>query len=198
MFTRRQSDQLSPQTLLAAYAQGIFPMADPDDDWEISWYSPAHRGIIPLDQFHVPHDLERLLRQQHFDVTVDRDFEAVMRGCADRDSTWISEDIIAAYLKLYHLGHAHSIECRENDKLVGGLYGVRLGGAFFGESMFHRARDASKIALVHLVERLNRGGFALLDTQFITPHLQRFGAIEINRKDYLRRLSEALKVDATW
>jgi leucyl/phenylalanyl-tRNA--protein transferase len=191
-------DQLTPELLLAAYGNGIFPMADPDCDWEISWYSPAQRGILPLESFHVPHDLSRLIRRQQFEVTFDRDFEAVMRGCADRESTWISEQLVAAYVELYRTGHAHSVECRQEGRLVGGLYGVSLAGVFFGESMFHRVRDASKVALVHLVERLKQGGFVLLDTQFVSPHLQRFGATEIEREDYLRQLADALQIDATW
>jgi leucyl/phenylalanyl-tRNA---protein transferase len=191
-------EQLTPELLLAAYGNGIFPMADEDSDWEISWYSPAERGVLPLESFHIPHDLSRLLRQRQFEVTFDRDFEAVMRGCADRDSTWISEKLVAAYVALHEAGHAHSVECRQEGRLVGGLYGVRLGGAFFGESMFHRVRDASKVALVHLVERLKQGGFTLLDTQFVTPHLEQFDATEIGREEYLRQLANALHIDATW
>jgi leucyl/phenylalanyl-tRNA--protein transferase len=198
MFRRQQMEQLTPELLLAAYSNGIFPMADEDSDCEISWYSPAERGVLPLESFHVPHDLSRLIRKRQFEVTIDRDFEAVMRGCADRDSTWISEKLVAAYVELHEAGHAHSVECRQEGRLVGGLYGVRLGGAFFGESMFHRVRDASKVALVHLVERLKLGGFVLLDTQFVTPHLERFGATEIGRDEYLRRLANALHIDATW
>ena len=191
-------ERLTPELLLAAYGNGIFPMADEDSDGEISWYSPAERGVLPLESFHVPHDLSRLIRQQQFEVTFDDDFEAVMRGCADRDSTWISEKLVAAYVDLHEAGHAHSVECRQEGRLVGGLYGVRLGGAFFGESMFHRVRDASKVALVHLVERLKQGGFILLDTQFVTPHLERFGATEIDREEYLRQLANALHINATW
>ncbi len=191
-------EQLTPELLLAAYGNGIFPMADEDSDWEISWYSPAERGVLPLESFHIPHDLSRLLRQRQFEVTFDRDFEAVMRGCADRDSTWISEKLVAAYVALHEAGHAHSVECRQEGRLGGGLYGVRLGGAFFGESMFHRVRDASKVALVHLVERLKQGGFTLLDTQFVTPHLEQFDATEIGREEYLRQLANALHIDATW
>jgi leucyl/phenylalanyl-tRNA--protein transferase len=198
MLRRQPIEQLTPELLLAAYGSGIFPMADPDRDWEISWYSPAQRGILPLESFHVPHDLSRLIRQRQFEVTFDCDFEAVMRGCADRESTWISEQLVAAYVELYRTGHAHSVECRQEGRLVGGLYGVSLAGVFFGESMFHRVRDASKVALVHLVERLKQGGFVLLDTQFVSPHLERFGATEIEREDYLRQLADALHIDATW
>ncbi|MCH7989446.1 MAG: leucyl/phenylalanyl-tRNA--protein transferase [Planctomycetes bacterium] len=191
-------EELTPELLLAAYGNGIFPMADPDSDGEISWYSPAQRGVLPLESFHVPHDLSRLIRQRQFEVTFDRDFEAVMRGCADRESTWISEQLVAAYVELHGTGHAHSVECRQEGRLVGGLYGVSLGGVFFGESMFHRVRDASKVALVHLAERLKRGGYVLLDTQFVSPHLEQFGATEIDREEYLRRLADALDMDATW
>jgi len=196
--SRYPIDELAPETLLHAYRNGIFPMADPDDDWQISWYSPAKRGIFPLEDFHVPHDLARLVRQQRFDVTVDQDFETVVRCCADRDSTWISKEIVVAYTNLHRLGYAHSVECRQAGRLVGGLYGVAIGGVFFGESMFHHVRDASKVALVHLVERLRSGGFVLLDTQFVTPHLQRFGAIEVERNEYLCLLAEATATDGKW
>jgi len=198
MSRREPIEQLTPELLLAAYGSGIFPMADPDHDWEISWYSPAQRGVLPLESFHIPHDLLRLIRQRQFEVTFDGDFEAVMRGCADRESTWISEQLVAAYVELHRTGHAHSVECRQEGRLVGGLYGVSLAGVFFGESMFHRVRDASKVALVHLVERLKQGGFVLLDTQFVSPHLERFGATEIDREEYLRQLADALHIDAVW
>jgi leucyl/phenylalanyl-tRNA--protein transferase len=198
MSRREPIEQLTPELLLAAYGSGIFPMADPDRDWEISWYSPAQRGVLPLESFHIPHDLLRLIRQRQFEVTFDGDFEAVMRGCADRESTWISEQLVAAYVELHRTGHAHSVECRQEGRLVGGLYGVSLAGVFFGESMFHRVRDASKVALVHLVERLKQGGFVLLDTQFVSPHLERFGATEIDREEYLRQLADALHIDAVW
>ena len=191
-------DELTPETLLHAYRNCIFPMADPDDGGQISWYLPAKRGIVPLEDFHIPHDLARLVRQRRFEVAVDQDFEAVVRCCADRDSSWISEEIVVAFTNLFRLGHAHSVECRQQGRLVGGLYGATIGGVFCGESMFHRVRDASKVALVHLVERLCAGGFVLLDTQFLTPHLERFGAIEIDRDEYLRRLAEATKVDGKW
>ena len=198
MSRREPIEQLTPELLLAAYGSGIFPMADPDRDWEISWYSPAQRGVLPLESFHIPHDLLRLIRQRQFEVTFDGDFEAVMRGCADRESTWISEQLVAAYVELHRTGHAHSVECRQEGRLVGGLYGVSLAGVFFGESMFHRVRAASKVALVHLVERLKQGGFVLLDTQFVSPHLERFGATEIDREEYLRQLADALHIDAVW
>jgi leucyl/phenylalanyl-tRNA--protein transferase len=184
--------------LIAAYSSGWFPMAD--DEGEISWYSPDPRGIIPLDTFHVPARLRRVVRGGSFQVAIDSAFEAVIRACADAErgpdenGTWISEEIVASYCALHELGHAHSVEAWAGDTLVGGLYGVALGGAFFGESMFHRRTDASKVALVALVERLRARGFALLDTQWVTAHLQQFGAIEIPRPEYLRRLDAALRL----
>jgi leucyl/phenylalanyl-tRNA--protein transferase len=193
-----QTPSLTPELLLYAYQQGIFPMADPDRGGAIDWYAPDPRAILPLDAFHVPKTLERLVRQERFQVARDRAFEEVMRACADRSSTWITDEIIQAYVALYHLGFAHSVECWKDGSLVGGLYGVALGGAFFGESMFHKERDASKVALVHLVRRLRAQGFVLLDTQFVTPHLARFGAVEIPRSDYERRLRRALQVQAAW
>ncbi|QXD16688.1 leucyl/phenylalanyl-tRNA--protein transferase [Rhodocaloribacter litoris] len=190
--------RLTPELLLYGYRHGIFPMADPRDGDAVYWFDPDPRAVIPLDAFHVPKSLARLVRKGTFEVVTDRDFEGVMRACADRAETWISEEIIQAYVALHRLGHAHSVECRRHGRLAGGLYGVALGGAFFGESMFHRERDASKVALVHLVERLRRGGFVLLDTQYLTPHLARFGAIEIPRAEYRRRLAAALRIDARW
>lgn len=178
--------------LLAAYASGWFPMAG--DGGVISWYSPDPRGIIPLDTFHVPARLRRTLRSSRLRVEVDRAFEAVMRACAEAErsgeetGTWISDELVESYCALHELGHAHSVEVRDGTRLVGGLYGVALGGAFFGESMFHHVTDASKLALVALVERLRTRGFTLLDTQWITPHLEQFGAMEIPRGEYLRRL----------
>jgi leucyl/phenylalanyl-tRNA---protein transferase len=188
--------------LLAAYASGWFPMGD--DEARIAWYSPDPRGILPLDDFHVPSRLRRVARQGVLRIQVNTAFEAVIRACAvaERDpvdrGTWITEEIVASYLALHELGYAHSVETWEEDRLVGGLYGVALGGAFFGESMFHHATNASKVALVALVARLNGRGFTLLDTQWITEHLQQFGAIEIPRIDYLRRLEAALEVDTTF
>jgi len=182
--------------LLAAYASGWFPMAD--DEGTISWYSPDPRGILPLDTFHVPARLARTLRRSPFQVAINRAFAEVMRACAEADrdeddgGTWISGEIIDSYSELHALGYAHSVEVRDGDRLVGGLYGVALGGAFFGESMFHTATDASKIALVALVERLRARGFTLLDTQWVTPHLQQFGAVEIPRPQYLKRLEACL------
>ncbi len=181
---------LSPDILLAAYTRGIFPMGGPYG--EVSWYSPDPRTVLPLEAFHVPRTLRQRCRQGRFDLRIDADFSAVIHACADRkEGTWITGDIIEAYTRLHRLGHAHSVESWQADRLVGGLYGVALGGAFFGESMFHRVTDASKVALVHLVERLRERGYVLLDVQFTTPHLRRFGAIEIPRDEYLRRLDHA-------
>jgi leucyl/phenylalanyl-tRNA--protein transferase len=184
---------IDPALLVRAYRKGVFPMAL--EDGEIGWFSPDPRGILPIETFHVPARLARLVRQAPYEIVIDRAFEAVMRACAERprEGTWISEEIIESYTALHRLGLAHSVEAWRGDALVGGLYGVHLGGAFFGESMFHRATDASKLALVALVDRLARRGFTLLDTQWITPHLAQFGAIEIPRTDYLRRLDDALK-----
>ena len=190
--------ELTPQLLLYAYQQGVFPMADSHESPIVYWYSPDPRAILPLDAFHVPKTLAKLVRQQRFEIASDRAFEEVMRRCSKRADTWISEEIIQAYVALHRLGYAHSVECWQEGELVGGLYGVALGGAFFGESMFHRVRDASKVALVHLVERLRRGGYVLLDTQYTTPHLARFGVVEISREEYHRRLQVALTVPAVW
>ena len=184
-------------TLVRAYRVGIFPMAL--DDGRIGWFSPDPRGILPLEAFTVPARLARLVRQGRFDVTVDRDFAGVMRACADRpDGTWISGEILESYHALHDRGIAHSIETWRDERLVGGLYGVHLGGAFFGESMFHRVTDASKVALVALVDRLRDRGFALLDIQWVTPHLEQFGAIEIPRAAYLRRLRQALALQCAF
>ncbi len=192
---------LKPDLLLAAYRQGIFPMAV-DHGGRIGWFSPDPRAIIPLDErFHVPHGLKRTLKKARFAVTVNRAFGRVIRECSvRREGTWISPGIIKAYTQLHRLGHAHSVEvwrsgAGEQDEVVGGLYGVAIGGAFFGESMFHRTTDASKVALVFLVERLRERGYTLLDTQWVTPHLQRFGAEEISRAEYLGRLAAALLRD---
>jgi leucyl/phenylalanyl-tRNA--protein transferase len=184
---------LDPKLLLAAYAAGIFPMAD-EKSGEIHWYSPDPRGILPLDTFKVSRSLRLTIKKQMFDIRVDTAFEEVMRCCAKRRETWISEDIIRAYTKLFRMGYAHSVETWHNDKLVGGLYGVALGGAFFGESMFSKMRDASKVALVFLVEYLKKKKFKLLDTQFVTPHLSRFGAVNIPRDEYLHRLENAISL----
>src|SRR5437868_12415648 len=187
------------ELLVSAYAKGWFPMAVGDGD--IRWYSPDPRGIIPLDQFHVSRRLARVVRSGAFQIEIDRDFDAVIRACAeaDRDSedpgTWIDAEIRDSYGALHRAGLAHSIEAWQDGRLVGGLYGVALGGAFFGESMFHHVTDASKVALVGLVDRLRTRGHRLLDIQWVTPHLQRFGAIEIPRRRYLKMLEEALAVD---
>jgi leucyl/phenylalanyl-tRNA--protein transferase len=192
--------EITPDVLLKAYACGIFPMAESADDPALYWIEPEMRGIIPLDTFHVPGRLARTLRATPFTVRVNRNFEAVIEGCAepkrDRARTWINGRIRRIYRALHAHGHCHSVEVYDGDELVGGLYGVSLGRAFFGESMFHRARDASKIALVHLVARLKAGGYSLLDTQFVTDHLKTFGAIEVPKRQYHRLLEEALMGEA--
>jgi leucyl/phenylalanyl-tRNA--protein transferase len=189
---------ITPALLVQAYQQGVFPMGM--DDGHIGWFSPDPRGIMPLDTFHVPQRLQRVMRSSGFTTTINRDFVGVMRACAsDReDGTWMTEELLAAYVGLHTRGLAHSVEVWRNGALVGGLYGVHLGGAFFGESMFHTETDASKVALVTLVERLRTRGFVLLDIQWVTPHLARFGAVEIPRDQYLIRLAEALGVRATF
>ena len=196
------TNRLTPEILLRAYAEGLFPMAERRDDPLLYWISPEKRGIIPLDAFHVPRRLARTVRTSPFTVTSDHAFADVMAACAapapGRPESWINDEILRLYTALHAGGHAHSIECWHDGALAGGLYGVRLGAAFFGESMFSRRRDASKVALVHLVEGLKRGGFTLLDTQFITTHLARFGAIEIPRERYLLKLQDALNREALW
>jgi leucyl/phenylalanyl-tRNA--protein transferase len=192
---------LTPDLLITAYSQGLFPMAD--EDGTIGWYEPRIRAIIPLEGFTAPRRLARTVRSERFEVRYDTAFEDVMRACAEpapgRESTWISEEMVAAYTTLHRLGLAHSVECWRESQLVGGLYGVAVGGLFAGESMFHRERDASKVALVHLVERLRAGGFVLLDSQYIVgEHMLQFGTIEIPRAEYLRRLRAALRVEATF
>jgi leucyl/phenylalanyl-tRNA---protein transferase len=190
----RRSVPLDPETLLSAYAQGAFPMADRDG--VIRWYTADPRGIFPLEQFHVPQTLRQTVRQGKFELRINHDFEATMRGCMqerDADGTWINGELIAAYVRLHQLGFAHSVECWRGGELAGGLYGVSLGGAFFGESMFHRERDASKVALVHLVARLRERGYELLDTQASTPHLRQFGCIDLPSGEYLRLLRRALR-----
>jgi leucyl/phenylalanyl-tRNA--protein transferase len=193
---------LTPEILLRAYAGGLFPMAERRDDPALYWVSPERRGIIPLDHFHVPRRLARTIRQGRFTVTADRAFAQVMRACAapaeGRSESWINDEILRLYTALHADGHAHSIECWQEGELAGGLYGVRLGGAFFGESMFSRVRDASKVALAALVDGLKRGGFTLLDTQFLTAHLARFGALEVPRARYLALLQEAIRREAIW
>jgi len=189
--------RLTPDILLQSYAAGIFPMAESADDPELFWVDPTRRGVIPLDGLHVPRRLRRVLRRGGFEVRCDTAFAEVMRGCAEasetRPSTWINDEIVRLYTGLFERGAAHSVECWLDGELAGGLYGVSLGAAFFGESMFSRASEASKVALVHLVARLRLGGYRLLDTQFLTPHLAQFGAIEIPRARYHRLLAEALR-----
>jgi leucyl/phenylalanyl-tRNA--protein transferase len=189
---------IPPNVLLGAYREGIFPMAL--EDGSIGWFSPDPRGILPLEAFHVPARLVRSIRRGGWTTRLDTRFEDVMRACARRgaEGTWISDDILASYVALHRLGHAHSVEVWRDGELAGGLYGVHLGGAFFGESMFHRVRDASKVALVALVDRLRARGFTLLDTQWTTPHLEQFGAVEISRREYLRRLRTALRIQASF
>src|SRR5688572_8961177 len=183
---------LDPRLLLRGYAAGIFPMADSRDAQDIFWVEPRNRAIIPLDRFHVSRSLARTLRQDRFRVTRDQAFAEVIRACAEREETWINADIERATLGLHAAGHAHSIECWQGRRLVGGVYGVRLGRAFFGESMFSRVTDASKVALAWLVARLRAGHFTLLDCQFMTPHLATLGAITVDRDDYVGLLGSAL------
>lgn len=189
---------ITPETLLQAYAMGVFPMADGRDDPSIRWIDPRRRGILPLDGLVISRSLAKRLRKSDLKVSVDTDFEAVVAACADRPETWISHRIQRHYQALHHLGHAHSIEVRKGTQLVGGVYGVVLGAAFFGESMFSKVTDASKIALVHAVHRLASGGFRLFDTQFLTPHLARLGGIEVPRSAYHALLAGALTVKATF
>ena len=188
--------RLDPHLLLKAYAVGVFPMADRHDADDVYWVEPRRRGILPLASFHLSKSLAKLLRQERFELTADRAFTDVMRACAEpapgRSETWINPLIIEAYGALHARGHAHSLECWQDGELVGGLYGVELGAAFFGESMFTRTRDASKVALAHLIARLRAGSYRLLDTQFLTAHLARFGAIEIGREPYRALLSDAV------
>jgi len=196
------SPHLTPDILLRAYAEGIFPMAERREDSELFWVSPDRRGVLPLDAFHVPRRLARTVRSDRFKVTSDLAFVDVMKACAapapGREQSWINAEILRLYTALHASGHAHSIESWRNGRLVGGLYGVKLGAAFFGESMFSRETDASKVALVHLVARLIAGGFELLDTQFLTAHLARFGTVEIPRREYLARLKRAIARPAYW
>ena len=192
--------RIPPELLLRAYASGVFPMAESADDPEVFWVRPEARGVIPLDAFHVPKSLAKTIRQGRFEIRYDHDFAGVIDGCAEtgegRASTWINAPIREAYLDLHRRGHCHSVEAWRDGRLVGGLYGVSLGRAFFGESMFSRERDASKVCLAHLVERVRRQGFVLLDTQFTTEHLKRFGAIDVPRRKYEKLLEEALKGEA--
>lgn len=195
---RRKSPGITPEILLRAYSIGLFPMAESADDPEIFWVEPDIRGVLPLDnRFHVSKSLRKTVRQKPFDIRFNSDFDAVITACAsetsDRPSTWINETIKTLYSALHRMGHAHSVEAWDGDELVGGLYGVSLGSAFFGESMFSRRTDASKICLVHLVERLKQKHFTLLDTQFTTEHLKTFGAIDVPKADYALLLAAAMK-----
>ena len=192
--------ELTPDLALRAYAAGIFPMAEGRGELDVFWVDPDMRGLIPLNDFHVPKRLKKIVRQGIFEIRYDTAFELVIRACAekreDNGDTWINEKIINLYLELYQLDHAHSVECWRNGRLVGGLYGISLGAAFFGESMFSRETNASKVALVYLIARMHMGGYRLLDTQFVTDHLKQFGAIEITRQNYRALLDDALSNDA--
>ena len=192
---------LTPEMMLSAYSQGAFPMTDPDG--VTRWYSADPRGVLPLDEFHCPRTLRQIVRQSRFEIRINGDFAATMRACKDvkrpeRDSSWISDELVNAYVRLHELGFAHSVEAWQRGELVGGLYGVALGGAFFGESMFHRAANASKVCLVHLIERLREREFTLLDTQMVTEHMKQFGAREIPAEDYLEQLEVALGKDCSF
>ena len=188
--SRRLDAMIAPEVLLQGYRLGVFPMAM--DDGSIEWFSPDPRGILPLEEFRVPHALERVLRKGVFEIRINTSFAEVMRRCAQRPETWINDEIIESYTRVHEMGCAHSIEAWLDGQLAGGLYGVSVGGAFFGESMFHRVTDASKVALCALVERLRARRFMLLDTQWRTPHLERFGAIEISRRQYMYLLTRAV------
>ncbi|PZM16795.1 leucyl/phenylalanyl-tRNA--protein transferase [Rhizobium tubonense] len=195
--TRRRSPGITPEILLRAYSIGLFPMAESADDPEIFWVEPELRGVLPLDTFHVSKSLAKTVRRKPFDIRFDWDFDSVIAACAEhtsgRPSTWINRTIRTLYSALHKVGHAHSVEAWDDGELVGGLYGVSLGSAFFGESMFSRRTDASKICLVHLVERLQEKGFTLLDTQFTTEHLKNFGAIDVPKDEYARMLAKAME-----
>lgn len=190
-----EAGYIRPALLLAAYRAGLFPMAM-DETGEIGWFSPDPRGVLPLETFHIPHGLKRRLKKNPFTTLVNTAFPEVMDGCADREQTWISRIIRDSYTRLHQLGWAHSVETWQDGELVGGLYGVAIGGAFFGESMFSRRTDASKVALVGLVDRLRSRGFTLLDTQWTTGHLKTFGCVELPRADYLEKLEAALEIEA--
>ena len=198
MSRRQPPFEITPDLLLSAYSIGLFPMAEERDSAELHWVEPERRGVFPLDRVVVSKSLAKTIRSDRFEVVADRAFARTMEACAERDKTWINDEILALYGALHAQGRAHSLEVREDGELVGGLYGVSLGAGFFGESMFHRARDASKVALVHLVARLRRGGYRLLDTQFLTPHLASLGAVEISRGEYRRRLAAALAAAAVF
>jgi leucyl/phenylalanyl-tRNA--protein transferase len=187
---------IDPEVLLQGYRLGVFPMAMADG--AIEWFSPDPRAILPLREFHVPHTVERAVKKGAFQIRLNVSFVEVMRACAGRPETWINDEIVASYTRLHELGSAHSVEAWKDGALAGGLYGVSIGGAFFGESMFHRVRDASKVALLGLVEHLRARKFILLDTQWVTPHLEQFGAIEIPRADYLHFLATAVNLPLTF
>jgi leucyl/phenylalanyl-tRNA--protein transferase len=198
----RRQFEITPELMLRAYRAGLFPMAETRRGERLYWLDPELRGVLPLDGFHLPRRLLRTILSGQFQVTANRDFAAAIAGCAapipGREDTWINPEIERLFTTLHHQGHAHSVEVWQDGRLVGGLYGVALGGAFFGESMFSRARDASKVALVHLVARLRLGGFTLLDTQFLTGHLAQFGCVELPRAEYKRRLADAVDLPARW
>lgn len=203
--SRRQDPfdlDITPELIIRAYQAGIFPMSEDAEDENLFWVSPELRGIIPLDGFHLSTSLRKAIRKSGFTVKVDTDFPAIIGACAsvgaDRDTTWINRTIRSVYGELFDRGIAHTVEVWDGDDLVGGLYGLAIGGAFFGESMFHRRTNASKMAMAHLVARLNAGGFVLLDTQFLTDHLESLGGIEIPREDYEERLAAALSVPGDW
>lgn len=194
--------EITPELIVRAYRAGIFPMAEDAADEDLFWVSPELRGILPLDGFHLSASLRKAIRKSAFEVRVDTDFPGIIEGCAtvgdDRSTTWINRTIRGVYGELFRRGVAHTVEVWDGDELVGGLYGLAIGGAFFGESMFHRRTNASKMAMAHLVERLQAGGFVLLDTQFLTPHLESLGGVEIPREDYEERLADALLLDGNW
>lgn len=192
------STGLSPALILNAYARGIFPMAESREDDGLFWLDPDVRGVIPLGEFHISKSLRKVILRAPYQIKIDTDFAGVITGCADRDETWINRPIFDIYMELFDAGHAHSVEVWDKDELVGGCYGVTLKAAFFGESMFSRRENASKIALAYLVSRLNAGGFKLLDTQFSTPHLATMGGIEIPRASYQQALRDALAAEANF
>lgn len=192
----------SPQLVISAYTQGAFPMAHPEEDGRIYWYAPDPRALLPIEDFHVPRRLGQTVRKEPFDICINRDFEGVIEGCAaprkTQKKTWISSGLAEVYAELHRLGFVHTVEAWDDGELVGGLYGVAIGGLFAGESMFYRKTDASKVCLVHLVRRLERRGYALLDIQFMNDHLAQFGAFEISREEYERRLEQALQLPCTF
>jgi leucyl/phenylalanyl-tRNA--protein transferase len=188
---------LTPDVLLDAYRIGFFPMAE-GRDGPLSWYSPDPRGIIPVRPGNIPRSVRKLVREERFEIRIDTSFEQVMRACAEREETWISEEIIEVYTALHGVGYGHSVEAWEGGELAGGLYGVAIGGAFFGESMFSRASGTSKVALAVLITRLEAAGFSLLDSQFVTSHLRQFGAIEVPRAEYLEMLENAIELDVSF